>query len=61
MPDNKVRKFCHDLVNIPNSDSLFMASFDVENLFTNVPLYETIDVILSQLLLVQMIVALTRC
>ena len=26
-----------------------MASFDVENLFTNVPLYETIDIILSQL------------
>ena len=26
-----------------------MASFDVENLFTNVPLYEIIDIISSQL------------
>ena len=42
-------QFCHDIVNIPNSDSLLMASFDVENSFTNVPLYETIDIILSQL------------
>ena len=28
-----------------NSENLFMASFDVESLYTNVPLTETIDII----------------
>ena len=42
-------KFCQDVGNLSNSDNLFMASFDVENLFTNVPLNETINIILDQL------------
>ena len=41
--------FCNELKGIQNSDSLFMASFDIENLFTNVPLAETISIILEQL------------
>ena len=40
--------FCRDLANIQNSDALYMASFDVENLFTNVPLSETISIILDE-------------
>ena len=31
------------------SDSLHMTSFDVENLYTNIPLVETIDIILDKL------------
>ena len=41
--------FSHDITKIQNSNSLFMASFDIENLFTNVPLNETIDIILKLL------------
>ena len=41
--------FCRNLKNIPHSDSLYMASFDIENLFTNVPLKETISIILDQM------------
>ena len=33
----------------PNADNYFMASFDVENLFTNILLHETIDIFLRQL------------
>ena len=32
-----------------DANSLYMASFDVENLFTNVPLRETVDICVSQL------------
>jgi len=32
-----------------NSDKLYMASFDVENLYTNIPLRETIDIIVNML------------
>ena len=30
------------------ADNLFMASFDVDNLYTNVPIYETIEIILNE-------------
>ena len=43
--------FCREIVSIPNSDKYIMASFDVENLFTNIPVSETIDIILSKLFL----------
>ena len=42
-------KFFQDVGNLTNSDNLFMASFDVENLFTNVSLNETMNIILYQL------------
>ena len=41
--------FSTNLANIPNAESYFMASFDVENLFTNVPLPETIEIFLKLL------------
>ena len=34
---------------VDDADSLYMASFDVENLFTNVPLLETIDICVDRL------------
>ena len=30
------------------ADNLFMASFDVDNLYTNIPIYETIEIILNE-------------
>ena len=30
------------------ADTLFMASFDVDNLYNNAPIYETIDMILNE-------------
>ena len=45
--------FSKDIVSMQGSDNLVMASFDVENLFTNVPVSETIDIILSKLFLDQ--------
>ena len=39
--------FVQDIIKIPNCNNYFMASFDVENLFTNVPVHETIEIILS--------------
>ena len=41
--------FSSDIVSFPNAEKYFMASFDVENLFTNVPLTETIDICLNGL------------
>ena len=32
----------------PNAGSYFMTSFDIENLFTNVPLTETVDILSKQ-------------
>ena len=37
-------KFSERVTNIHNANNLFMTSFDVESLFTNVPLHETIDI-----------------
>ena len=39
--------FCQDIQN--QNSSLFMASLDVDSLFTNVPLDETIDIIMNKL------------
>ena len=35
--------------NIHNANNLFMTSFDVESLFTNIPLHKTIDICLNSL------------
>ena len=36
--------FVKDITAVDNASRLFMASFDVENLFTNIPLTETIEI-----------------
>ena len=41
--------FSKEICNIPNANDYFMASFDIESLFTNVPLQETIDICLDNL------------
>ena len=42
--------FVSSFNNFPNAHNLFMASYGVSNLFTNVPLTETINIILDELL-----------
>ena len=37
-------EFAEEIAKLNVNDDVFMASFDVENLFTNIPLYETIDI-----------------
>ena len=37
------------ILSVDNADKCFMASFDVESPFTNVPLRETIDICLGSL------------
>ena len=39
--------FVSEICNKTNSDDLFMLSFDVESLFTNIPLHETINICLN--------------
>ena len=41
--------FVQEITKIKNSDSLFMASFDIKSLFTNIPLDETISIATSSL------------
>jgi len=41
--------FVKTILDIPSADSYIMASFDVTNLFTNVPLTETIEIIIESL------------
>ena len=41
--------FVSDICKIDNANDYYMASFDIENLFTNVPLGETISIILNLL------------
>ena len=42
--------FIQDLFSLDvNSDTLTMASFDIKSLFINIPLDETIDIIVSKL------------
>ena len=55
-------KFAQEIQNQGDSSGLFMASFDVENLFTNIPLQETIQIIVQQLFSspVSTIMGLTR-
>ena len=43
------KKFVNELCNLNVPNSAVMASFDVESLFTNVPLKETTDIITSEL------------
>ena len=40
--------FAEQIQLTPNADKLFMASFDIESLFTNIPLSETINIILQK-------------
>jgi hypothetical protein len=42
-------KFVTDLSEIPNANDYFMVSLDIKNLFTNVPLEETIEICLDNL------------
>ena len=42
-------EFVKEITSLKNSNKLFMCSFDVENLFTNVPLQETIDICIDTL------------
>ena len=41
--------FAKCIQEVPNADKLYMCSFDIQNLFTNVPLSETINICLSLL------------
>ena len=41
--------FCKSLHSITNPANSYMASFDIENLFTNIPLKETIDICINKL------------
>ena len=41
--------FVQEITNVKNSNSLFMASFDIKSLFTNIPLDETIEIATSSL------------
>ena len=42
-------EFSHKISSIPNADQLYMASFDIDSLFTNIPLHETIGICLQKL------------
>ena len=42
-------KFADEIQRFPKANNYFMASFDIENLFTNVPLLETINICLNYL------------
>jgi len=42
-------KFAESVVGLKDADSYIMASFDVESLFTNIPLRETIEICLNSL------------
>ena len=39
--------FTSEIINFPNANKYIMASFDIKSSFTNVPLRETIEVILN--------------
>ena len=41
--------FKSEIENVPNSEGLVMASFDIKDLYTNIPLQETIDICIHQL------------
>ena len=42
-------QFADDIRQIEVKEGMFMASFDVENLFTNIPVHETIDICIDSL------------
>ena len=41
--------FVNSISQVNNADKLYMVSFDIENLLTNIPVYETIDICLKYL------------
>ena len=41
--------FVKDILKVDNANNFFMASFDIENVFTNIPLHETIEICLNHL------------
>ena len=43
------KSFIQKLSSISNSENLIMASFDIQDLYTNVPLVETIDICINEL------------
>ena len=46
---DNTQAFVSSIKNITNADKLFMCSFDIENLFTNIPVNETINFIIDKL------------
>ena len=46
---DSTHSFVSSLKNISNADKLFMSSFDIENLFINIPVSETINIIVHLL------------
>ena len=46
---NNSYEFCTLMQQFPDADTYFMCSFDVESLYTNVPLAETINIVLDRL------------
>ena len=42
-------QFAEDIRQVEAKDGMFMACFDVENLFTNIPVKETIDICIDSL------------
>ena len=47
--DSTHHSFVSSLKNVSNADKLFMASFDIENLFSNIQVSETINIISDKL------------
>ena len=41
--------FTNAIQNVPDAQSLYMCSFDIESLYTNIPVKESIDIILNQI------------
>ena len=46
---DNTQAFVSSIKNITNADKLFMCLFDVENLFANIPVHETIIIIIDKL------------
>ena len=46
---DNTQAFVSSIKNITNADKLFMCSFDVENVFTNIPVDEAINIIIDKL------------
>ena len=42
-------EFVNSISNIPNADQLYMCSFDIQSLYTNVPVIETMNIIIDKL------------
>ena len=46
---DNTQAFVTSIKHITNADKLLMCSFDVENLFTNIPVHETINILIDKL------------